>query len=82
MEHTGEYEAIVRPQRLVFTFCVPKYAKESTRVTIDITPQIDGCELTLLHEGVWADYEERTKKGWIAILDGLASVLQTAAMPA
>jgi uncharacterized protein YndB with AHSA1/START domain len=75
MEHTGEYIAIERPHRLVFTFVVPKYSSVTTRVTIDISPLAEGCELTLTHEGVLPDYKERTKDGWAGILDGLAGTL-------
>ena len=74
-EHIGEYLEIDRPHRIVFNFSVPKHTKESTRVTIDITPLTTGCELTLTHEGVWPDYKSRTEEGWRKILDGLAAML-------
>ncbi len=72
--HTGEYLEIDRPRRLVFTFMVPKYSSESTRVTIEIVALDSGCELTLTHDGVWPEYEERTAEGWSRILAGLASI--------
>lgn len=75
VEHTGEYLEIDRPRRLSFRFAVPKYAPDMTRVTIEITPHADGCELVLTHEGVWADFAERTETGWGMILDALARVL-------
>jgi len=76
VEHTGEYREIVRPARLVFTFAVPKYSKETTRVIIGIVPHTEGCELTLTHEGVLPDYEERTRQGWGMILERLAATLR------
>ena len=50
--HTGEYLEIDRPRRLVFTFAVPAYSALVTRVTLEIAPLDDGCELNLTHEGV------------------------------
>lgn len=76
VEHVGEYLEIERPQRLVFTFRVPKYSQENTRVTVDIVPVGSGCELTLTHEGVLPDYASRTENGWTGILEGLAETLE------
>lgn len=73
--HTGTYVAIDRPRRLAFTFAVPKFSPESSRVTIDIAPAGTGCELILTHEGVLADYASRTEAGWNGILAGLAGTL-------
>jgi len=75
VEHCGEYLQIDRPRRLVFTFGVPKYSPEMTRVCIDIVPRETGCELTLTHEGVLPDYTARTEAGWTGILAHLAEVL-------
>lgn len=75
IEHVGEYLEIDRPRRLVFTFGVPKFSSQFTRVIIDIIPSETGCELTLTHEGVLPDYAERTEMGWGMILDGLAATL-------
>lgn len=75
IEHVGEYLEIVRPSRLVFTFGVPAFRSEMTRVTIEIVPQGTGCELTLTHEDVLPDYRERTIEGWGMILAGLERFL-------
>jgi uncharacterized protein YndB with AHSA1/START domain len=75
VEHTGEYLEIDRPRRLVFTFRVPKYSTESTRVLIDIVPREGGCELTLTHENVLPDYSSRAEAGWTRVLDALAETL-------
>jgi uncharacterized protein YndB with AHSA1/START domain len=72
IEHKGQYLEIDRPRRLVFTFAVPKFSTEATRVTIEIIPDGSGCELTLTHEGVLPDYAERTAGGWKMILETLA----------
>ena len=75
IEHTGDYLAIDRPHRLAFTFVVPKFSMEASRVTIDIVRTDDGSELTLAHEGVLPEYASRTEEGWNSILDGLAGIL-------
>lgn len=71
VEHVGTYEEIRRPERLVFTFSVPKYSPVVTRVAIDIVPTTHGCELTLTHEGVLDEWAEATRKGWEGILGAL-----------
>lgn len=76
IEHVGTYEAIERPSRLVFTFGVPAYSQEMTRVAIEITPGADGgCDLTLVHEGVLPEYAVQTAKGWTGILEVLETAL-------
>ncbi len=75
-EHFGEYIEIDRPRRLVFDFAVAEMPEAKTRVTIEIRPVGTGCELTLIHEGVWADYVARTSDGWAMILGGLAAALE------
>lgn len=77
VEHVGKYIEIDRPRRLVFKFGIPASSTDFDRVTIDIVPQGDGCELTLTHEmkPEWADYASRTEEGWTMILDALAATL-------
>jgi uncharacterized protein YndB with AHSA1/START domain len=76
VEHIGEYLEIDRPRRLSFSFRVPKYSLENTRVTIDIVPSGEGCELTLTHEAVLPEWIDRTREGWTMILDNLSDGLQ------
>jgi len=74
VEHTGEYIEIDRPRRIVFTFRVPLFSPESTRVSIDIVAlSAISCEITLTHEGVFSEYADRTQEGWTTILSGLQS---------
>jgi two-component system cell cycle response regulator DivK len=40
--HTGTYEAVERPERLVFTLAVPKYSEAEERVTVVLSPGADG----------------------------------------
>jgi uncharacterized protein YndB with AHSA1/START domain len=78
VEHTGEYLEIVRPRRLKFTFRVPKFSAADSVVTLDIAAVDGGCELTLTHEGVLAEYADKTPEGWGMIFDGLTSLLDGA----
>jgi len=78
VEHTGKYLEIRRPTRLVFTFAVPKYSSQETRVSLDIVSLAAGCELTLTHEQVLPEWASRTQEGWKKILDGLDNVLHIA----
>ena len=75
VDHVGEYLEIDRPRRLVFTFRVPEYSADSTQVSIDIVPLATGCELTLIHEGVYPHYASRTEEGWAAILARLEATI-------
>lgn len=73
--HVGRYLAIDRPRYLAFTFAVPKYSSEETTVAIDVVADDDGCDLTLTHRGVLAEYREQTIGGWQGILRGLEKTL-------
>lgn len=44
-EHFGRYVEIDRPKRLVFTFFTDREGN-ATRVTVEIAPTADDCELT------------------------------------
>lgn len=70
-EHFGEYVELDRPRRLAFDFWT-SFSDERTRVAVTIAPDGDGSLLTLTHEGVWADWQEKTRQGWTMILGGLA----------
>jgi len=73
-EHHGEYVALDRPRRIAFDFWT-SFSEERTRVTVTIEADGDGSLLSLRHDGVWADYEERTEKGWAMILGNLARAM-------
>lgn len=75
-EHFGTYLAIDRPRRLVFSFATDRESAP-TRVTVEIVPDGDGCELVLTHEmsADWADHADRTRTGWRTILAALERAL-------
>jgi uncharacterized protein YndB with AHSA1/START domain len=74
-EHHGEYVALDRPRRLVFDFWT-SFSEERTRIAVEIALDGAGTLLTLTHEGVWADWEEKTRQGWTMIVEGLARRLK------
>ncbi|MGN6280078.1 MAG: SRPBCC family protein [Sphingomonas sp.] len=78
--HRLRYEAIDRPRALVFLFkaCIAggPVADEWTRVSNAIDPEGQGARLTLTHEGVWPDFEAKTREGWTMILASFANVLE------
>jgi uncharacterized protein YndB with AHSA1/START domain len=66
--HTGEYLELVRPLRMVFTFGVPEYSSEVSKVEINLAHLGEGCELKLINSGVLKEYAEKTREGWAEIL--------------
>ena len=73
--HTGVYEELERPSRLVFTLELPKYSEGSSRVAIDIAPEGDGCGLVLDAGEETPEDAGKYRKGWSTILEGLAAEL-------
>ncbi len=76
--HSGRYEEVDRPRRLVFTLQVPTYSPNWERVAIDIAPDGQGCELTL-GQSLAADAPadpERIEQGWRKVLDALGATLE------
>lgn len=77
--HRIQFEAIERPERLVFLFAAdPAEEGQWTRVSIAIAATDAGCILTLTHEmdPQWAAYEDQTRQGWTMILESLARVME------
>lgn len=71
IRHIGEYLEIDRPRRLVFTFGVPQFDPNMTRVEIDIVAKGSGCALTLTHHHVPKEWQSQTTDGWIKLLGSL-----------
>jgi uncharacterized protein YndB with AHSA1/START domain len=76
--HVGRYEAIERPRRLVFSLAVPLYSAKSERVEIDILPEAAGCRLSLAQTFApdAPASPERIARGWSAMLEALAGLLE------
>jgi uncharacterized protein YndB with AHSA1/START domain len=75
VEHVGEYLDLERPTKIVFNVTVPRYSATQTRVEVDIVPAQAGCEVTILHDGVFQDFARRTVQGWLQTLAGLEASL-------
>ncbi|PZQ54226.1 MAG: ATPase [Phenylobacterium zucineum] len=73
--HTGEYLAIERPRRLVFTFGVPQFDPGFTRVEVAITPTAGGCDLRLTQSDTPEEWAESSREGWASILRALDGAL-------
>lgn len=73
-EHHGEYVELERARRIAFDFWT-SFSAERTRVAVTIAADGDGSRVTLTHEAVWDDYEDRTRQGWTIMLDGLTRTL-------
>ncbi|MBS0332447.1 MAG: SRPBCC domain-containing protein [Proteobacteria bacterium] len=74
--HTGEYLEIDRPRRLAFTFGVPQFNPDMTKVELDFAPTASGgCELTLTQRDVPAEWADRSRDGWSKIVASLEGAL-------
>ena len=76
--HTGVYQVVDPPSKLVFTWSTAETPGEMTLVTVEFFPHGDGdeSELVLTHERfAKADVTKRYESGWGAIADKLAAYL-------
>lgn len=75
--HAGTYLELDRPHRLVFTLNVEKYSDALDRISIDLRPRGNGCELTLSHtmSAAHAGIQTKVEEGWSTVLEGLAKTL-------
>ncbi len=75
-EHTGEYEVVQPPSKLVFTWISKGTDYQPTRVTVELLERGSQCELVLTHERFPSpEAVESHKRGWGEIADLLAEYL-------
>ena len=75
VEYSGEYLEIVRPQRLVFSLFVEKYAQFDDRVIVELAPIAGQSLLVLTHELSLPHplQRSRVQRGWARVLNGLTT---------
>jgi uncharacterized protein YndB with AHSA1/START domain len=73
--HTGTYEVVERPRRLVFTWMAP-HLETPTKVSLEFTRVDGGTELVLVHEGLPSEESAANHtQGWTQILTHLETAL-------
>lgn len=77
VEHVGEYLEMDPPRRLVFQYGITGFNAPPDVVSVEFAHHPNGCELTLKHTmgAEYAEYQERTEKGWTMILESLANTV-------
>jgi uncharacterized protein YndB with AHSA1/START domain len=77
VEYSGEYLEIERPNRLVFSLFVEKYAQRDDRVIVELAPVVKQSLLVLTHELSLPDPAERWRieREWATVLDRLGRAL-------
>lgn len=71
--HTGAYQEISRPRRLVFTWNSPFAGQHGSLVTIDFNAKGRATEIVITHERLpSAEMVEAHKGGWSSILEVVA----------
>jgi uncharacterized protein YndB with AHSA1/START domain len=75
-KHWGTYLALDRPRKIAFTWIVDESQEaDPSVVTITIEPRGTGCEVTIVHEKIWASYVERVEMGWSNMLRAIDTML-------
>jgi len=80
VEYSGQYLEIDRPQRLVLSLFVEKYAYLDDRVIVELAPVAGQTLLVLTHELSLPDAVERSRirREWARVLARLAALLESA----
>jgi len=71
--HTGAYQEISRPRRLVFTWNSPHAGQHGSLVTVDFNARGRATEIVITHERLpSADAAKSHTGGWNSILEVIA----------
>ena len=88
----GEYIELDSPNKILFTFKMPQFSDTEDRITVEIKPTENGCEMTFTqgivvpHEEGWTEediekalgeYNSQTEQGWFYMFEGLKQLVET-----
>ena len=73
--HTGVYQAIEPPRRLVFTWNSPFAGQEDSLVTVEFKPDGKATEVVITHERLPEAARAGHADGWTRLLESLANQL-------
>jgi uncharacterized protein YndB with AHSA1/START domain len=78
--HTGSYQEITRPRRIVFTWNSPYAGSHGSLVTVDFHARGSKTEIVITHERLPSDEMVKAHAdGWSSILERLAGTYDAAA---
>ena len=73
---SGEFEAIERPYKLVYTWRVGSAEGAAERVTVTFEAHGEQTEVTVMHERIPTEaMRDMHEQGWVGCLDGLIDYL-------
>lgn len=76
---SGEFEAIERPHRLVYTWQVGAEAAATERVTVTFEVHGEETEVIVAHERIPSEaMRDMHEQGWVGCLDGLVEYMEGA----
>jgi len=79
VRHTGIYQTIDAPRRLVFTWNSPHAGDNDSLVTVDFLPDGKATEIVITHERLPASAQAGHTAGWTEILGQLVQMIEVKA---
>lgn len=73
--HTGVYQIIDAPRRLVFTWNSPHAGQNDSLVTVEFRPDGEATEVVITHERLPEEARQGHTAGWTEILEMLAKTM-------
>jgi uncharacterized protein YndB with AHSA1/START domain len=78
VRHTGVYQTIEPPRRLVFTWNSPHAGQNDSLVTVEFRPDGQATEVVITHERLPEAVRAGHTEGWTRLLESLANQLMPA----